>query len=327
MASKNRLFLKNIIQVATLTALLLLPFELYFRFKVDDLHKKRDIIESRLDSTVIAVMGSSHTNFGIDPNYISKYTTNFAFPAQSLYYDCKLIEKYYSQMPNLKFVVFDLSINSFGYDEYQGFPRECFAYKKEYGITLEPQKLFDVRDYSSLVLSLTTVFPENVFNYFDKKFFSKSPVDGNAALINTDDFRADGFYRNSIVTKKEFTDQEGRERVKAHFDGLDSSYSKSITKLLEDTILKLKRNGIEIIFVTMPCHKVYYNHLSLKEMNDFCAKVSYFTKKYSIHYYDYLKDTRFALEDFADIDHLNYHGAKKLTIIFNEDLLNTSVIR
>lgn len=324
MNSKNKIFYQKIITIVIIVSLILLPFELYFRNKVHDLNKKKQIIVSRLDSTVVAIMGSSHTNFGIDPNYISLPATNFAFPAQSLYYDCKLIDKYYSRMPSLKFVIFDLSIHTFGYNEYQSSPRECFFYKKEFGIPLEHQTYFDIRDYSALALSLTTVFPDNLFNYIDKNIFSEKPNGGSAAIINNDGFQENGFFYNSTVVKAEFNDQEGLDRVAAQFGGLDSSNVEPITELLDKTINDLKKNGIEVIFVTVPCHKSYYKHIDIKSRSDFFIRVNYFTNKYKIKYFNYLDDSRFTLEDFADIDHLNYIGAKKFSKIINEDLFKSS---
>ncbi len=83
-----------------------------------------------------------------------------------------------------------------------------------------------------------------------------------------------------------------------------------------------QEHSVSLILVTTPTWHTYYNHLNQEQLDTMYSVIRNLQEKYSLPYFDYLKDTRFVAEDFYDADHLSNLGATKFTQILWDDINN-----
>jgi hypothetical protein len=269
-----------------------------------DLDKKKILLEAKLDSIEILTLGSSHGLEGINPKFLKKHTFNLAHSGQATYYDVKLCMKYYEKIPNLKLVI--LPISYFSLTRYFINARKL-DYYQTFNIQHDSLKM-DFLDKSVAA----KILPRVCLNVLLDKYVEPP-------YINID---KNGFLAmDSIDKNKRISNKLGLEK-KNSFESIMSESVRTQSEILIDTLIsKLITKDIELVFITLPQYKTvsqYFNPKILKQNKDFLQKMC---KKYKCQYFDYQDDSRFAIDDFWDNDHLNYIGAEKFTKIINEEIL------
>ena len=82
-----------------------------------------------------------------------------------------------------------------------------------------------------------------------------------------------------------------------------------------------KKNNINIVYITTPTDKSYYENLNKIQIEKTIKTITDLVKNNSNCYYlNLLNSEKFTKEDFYDADHLNEIGAKKLSLLLNAEI-------
>jgi hypothetical protein len=101
----------------------------------------------------VPVLGSSHAAFGLDPDAFGRVAYNLGIPAQSVYYDTRLLELYAGRMPSLEAGVFDLSYHTIEFRLSASVERwRQYRYYQVFGIPLESPSPYDPKQYSAMLV-------------------------------------------------------------------------------------------------------------------------------------------------------------------------------
>ena len=310
--NKMKVFLKNIFYFS-ISFLLLFAF---LEFKLSHLNNsykyKRECLESKLDSIEILVLGASGMTQGVDPSNFKLYGYNLSNVSQTLFYDCRLTLKYLDRMPNLKFVVIGLSYTSFGEQLFDGieFWRDFF-YFQFWDINYPETKKYDLRKYSKYFL----YGPENTFTFL-KQNFKANQISG---------FKENGFlWTDSLQNNPGISFEKGFQNVRHHNTEFKLNRINENKKDLMELISKLKEKNITPILITPPLYKTYSIYMSDQIQKINSELIRSITDSFHCAYYDYSHSSIFNKKDFFDNNHLNFIGARKLSVLINKEVSNST---
>jgi hypothetical protein len=264
----------------------------------------KNYLENNLGNIETLILGSSHSQNGINPEFLKSKSCNLAFGGQPISIDYFLLDKYVLQMKNLKTIFFEVSPHRF-YNELNPKDWNGHIYSNLYDINYKVER-FSIKKYSfvlSDVRYISTIFinnfnpklPKPELNEFG---FMKNNYQGRFSKLNND----------SIKINKTF-------KMNHHFDNQENLKQNIV--FLKKIIEKCKKNNIKIIFLGTPFYQTYSSKIPLKSEIQIHNLLTHFSSKYKIPYYDLAKSKRFNLKDFVNDNHLNPDGAKKFTLITN----------
>lgn len=266
---------------------------------------KRDLIEKKLDSTELVVLGTSKTFAGINPSYLDYFTINLANNSQSSYYDIKLLEKYIDKLPKLKAVIVEVNFFSF-----------------EYNLDNGPESWRNTYYYHTFKIK-----PQSKELHFYEKFllYNYKPKDIVLHLEDKEEYKSylknSGWGKNEIgksLPTKEFALKRYLHLRRNYMH--ESDLNDNI-KLFESFIENLNEKNIRIVLVQMPVSPFLSKIIDPKLLEKNKHVIDGFRLKYkNLIYLDYLNDDRFPNSSFIDSDHLNYLSANKFSTILNDTL-------
>ncbi|MBN2790194.1 MAG: hypothetical protein JXR69_08385 [Candidatus Delongbacteria bacterium] len=279
-----------------LPILLTLVFlEFYIRSKPNDYSYKNKYLTENAKDIETLIIGSSHSFYGIDPQYFSMNTFNAAHVAQSLKWDYFIFDNFKDRMTNLKFLIIPISYFSLFYDLEGG---DADWRIKDYKIYYDADG--PSWKYNFEILNRKIV-PLVIHAY---KLFS-----GEDHGINCTDL---GFGKRTALVDIDM-DTSGKTAAEIHtvenFDDYDSNI-----EILEKFIIDCRSMDVKVLLISLPSWETYRKHLKadqLKKTVDACLDLS--GKYDNVVYYSFFNDRRFVLEDFANADHLNDKGAEKIS--------------
>ena len=271
---------------------------------------KKGYVEKNADGIRTLILGHSHAEMGIDPEYLGDSTFNFALSGRLHYYDAVLAERYIPRMKNLKCVIWPLGYN-FQYDSYY---YHCLHKRKaaETPITSTYQCMYE----KYMHITYNHSFP---FEYWSEIINSKLNY-GLRLLGNTFKERMlqdpTGYDRHKPEEKTEewkssqlpsYVDYDSPETPLARQEGIDNM--KRIARVCRD-------NGVRLLVITTPYYQTYRELLTKRGLQDMQACVDSMRAVYpQLEYRNYMADKRFIEKDFFDSSHLTDVGAQKLTEI------------
>ena len=271
--------------------------------KIDFFNKKKDKIE-------ILVMGSSHANFGINPQYFGREAYNISNTSQGLYQDYKVLLKYLPECKNVKLVIIPISYFSLQSDLALTPEAWRFAYYYFYmGVEADAAfSMFDLKNHSAL-------------------FLWDGPLEvikgiRNINKMNINEYGYQTPEKSNLNINEIINDQTGKKRFACHEEGLNYNLLETNISTLNRMAIELHKKGIKIVFVTTPVYKTYYKYLSIRNYGIMTNTVDKIANKYTAKYVNYLFDKRFDIDDFQDNDHLNEVGAKKFSIILKNEVID-----
>lgn len=270
-----------------------------YRYKYEWMQKNADDVE-------ILVFGSSHTFFGIRPEFFENKAFSLANSSQGLRHDLYLFEYWADKYKKLKTVIFPISYFSW-FDrglEYGSESYRCRYYK----IYMDCNLYSDISLYN---LELSDVKTAKI-----KKW--KYEVHDNDC--GCDAYGWGTAYKLSGKNMEIWNDgTEAEAAVKRHtvkgWDYIDQNYA-----YLKDIAEFCKYRQIQLVLITTPCWHTYYDNLNNKQLSKMYSLTHIFVNQYKLLYLDYLKDKRFIAEDFFDSNHLSDVGAIKFTKILDNDI-------
>lgn len=298
-------FLIQVIFVIALPIICILgACEYALRMAPNDYSYKHQLMSDHLNDIRILTFGSSHSYYGIRPEFFSKTAFNFAFVSQSIKYDKFLYEKYATRCDSLKYVILPISYFSLrsnleeslekwrikGYCIYM----DCDYHKTNPAYNLEitsKNKIFQLKDAFSQTLNLITCDSLGFcLNYKKENRVQDWKSTGETACV-----RHSKGEKENVQTNVEY---------------------------LEWIIQDCEKRNIIVILLTTPTYHTYHSKLDSEmvlERENICKNLE--TQYTNVLFLDWLKHEDFTEDDFFDADHLNEYGAEKLTKMLDEYIL------
>jgi hypothetical protein len=309
MSSANKFFRRLILFLLPVTIVLYYT-EVQLRKIPNSYSKKKLNLEKEISNAEVLVLGSSQALHGIDPTYFSIKGINAANISQSLYYDKEILKTEIYNANKLKYLIITLSYFTYFYEIHNSLEswRDLY-YQKFWKLNTNTEiTKWDAKNYSYIALYTPLKTAKYATSNFNVDLAPTLKTNGYIPLLN----------KKSI----EFiSDQEGKKRVSLHNSIIKIDNFEHTISYLNEMIEIAKTKKIEVVIVTPPVYKTYYENCNEKLVmaNDHLTQsISNFN---NIKYFDYLKDKRFDKNDFYDNDHLNMQGAKKFSSIINSEIL------
>ncbi|NOR45516.1 MAG: hypothetical protein GQ534_08010 [Candidatus Delongbacteria bacterium] len=269
--------------------------EIYIRNKQNDYSYKNTYLTKNAKYIKTLILGSSHSFYGIDPQYFSMNTFNASHVAQSLKWDYFIFNKFKDKMTNLKHVIIPISYFSLFYDLEGGDADWRIKDYKIYYNAEEPSFKYNSEVLNRKLVPLLMKFYKS-FTVEDKGIYCSKLGFGKRSALKDVDMESSGKTAARIHTVE-------------NFDAFDSNL-----KILEKFISDCKEMNVNVLLISLPAWETYRKHLNkdqLKKTVDTCLDLS--GKFDNVKYYSFFSDTRFVIDDFANADHLNDQGAEKIS--------------
>ncbi|GGZ21008.1 hypothetical protein GCM10007049_12050 [Echinicola pacifica] len=303
-------YLVNLALFVLPIAVIFFSMELYLR---ENYYKaKKQYLESNKDQVEALILGPSYTWRAIDPLGMDITTASLAHEASAVNTNMMLFSKFAPQLPELKYVFFDLSLGYLENDNNQKW---------------ESNHLFniyyDIQNYES-DLKNNWLLTAN-FKFYTKLFFSYMMDEKNIERYNDAGFifKLSALYDlfGNADYDIEKLEKSGKlyERLIYQNTVSDERNTKN-QEILQQLIGYCKDRGIQVIFLSPP--KYYLNNdMASDEVIDRREKfVSKFVDNKDVFFWNY----EHTLEDnpryFLDNTHLNPDGAALFTEIINKEL-------
>ncbi len=260
------------------------------------------IIESGSEIETL-ILGSSHTEFGINPEFLSSHAFNLSNVSQTIDIDLQLLKNYQQFLPKLKTVIIRLSYTTLF--ERLSDSKESWRLKD---YTIYQNLDTDGIAHNSEILSVS--LSQNI-NRIYEHYFLKSDAVQSSRL---------GWGTEAVSSKFKNIERTGEIVAKKHTIK-DESYFEANQHSFEEIAAWAKENSIEVIIVTLPGYESYFKNLEKIQIDRTIQVGNNLEKSFpNVRYINFLKDKRFNKNDFYDADHLNEIGAKKFSQIINDSL-------
>ena len=256
----------------------------------------------------VLIVGNSESQLGVAPKYFQRYKGyNLSNVAQPIYASSKLVMKHLDKMENLKMVVFNVGPISFfgsskGHKEQW---REKFYY---HYWDLEPE--YGEMKYTWNFKTGIYDF-ETMFSYALKGFY-------NIPLPYIENIDSTGWERGFLENSAEIVNPEaGRKTAETHLSNVEFGYNRKNISYILDLNEELKKRGVKMILIQIPKSKYYLDNIpqELVSRNDQILDSLY--RSDYIPYYNFRSNPQFKDSDFRDVNHLNYIGAEKFSIMLS----------
>lgn len=283
-----------------------IPLEYLIRQVPNPYKYKYEWMQKNAEDVEVLVFGSSHTFYGIRPEFFEGKAFSLANVSQGLKQDLFLLEYWADRYKKLETVICPISFSSwFGRGlEYGSESYRCRYYKIYMDCDLYP----DLSLYNLELSDFRTAKGKIA------KLFSSNEDPGY------DEYGWGNTYKLSKKNINKWNDgTEAEAAVKRHtaksWEYIDMKYAQM--KELADFC---KSRNIKLVLITTPCWSSYYDNLNKEQLAKMYELTNRFKNEFDVPYFDYLKDSRFEADDFYDSNHLSEIGAEKFTKILDNDI-------
>ncbi len=245
-----------------------------------ELFVKKSGFINKIDEIETLVLGSSHGDYGFNPEFFDKIAYNLCYASQDFYYSYKLYQNFYNKIPKTKNILLFYSVFSAGLelDKTTEYPM-CSYYKLLFGIPYKTNN----KSYTK---------------------FERQLNKNNFGHLNTS-----AYYLGYNNPQFFFGEDYGViNRVKTHLreNQRKNNQTEYINKIFELS----KQANHDLTVIIPPARNDYKNNLP---DSDFLFEELYNISKNKFNILNFYNDKDFLFDDFGDFDHLNYNGAIKLT--------------
>lgn len=253
----------------------------------------------------VAILGSSHTFYGVVADSLGSDAVNLANVSQNYEYDLRILRRYEEQLPALRKVVIPVSYFSFFDPPFEESSEKWYQIYYRIYMGIDKYPLLSPYGFE---LSDLSVYAGKLRGIFGGK---------RRGLCSPRGFGLDF----SLEDRDPMWQQSAGRRV-AHHTASDSRYIgynlASLDALLDYCLLK----GIEPHLITTPTWEGYRALLDPAQLATTRRLTDSIARSRGIGYTDFSADPRFIDEDFHDPDHLSDRGALRLTRILADSILS-----
>ena len=302
----NRFIIKTVLFLLPLMATSVL-MEFLIRQIPNDYSYKKIYLDKNSSTIEILFLGSSHTYYGINPDFITGNSFNASHISQSLDYDYEILMNYKNNWNKLRYIILPM-------DYLTLFSRVSTGIEswrvKNYEIYYNINKTINLSNNFEI---LSIKYEQNIKRIYSYYFKNKTPITcSKLGYGNTETEKLD-LLQSGIDAAKRHT-----KAASLHFDE-----NKIILKKIIDYA---KKNNIHILFYTSPAYPTYVSNLDENQLKLTFKTISELTdNNLNCSYYNFLEDSSFYATDYRDADHLNKIGAKKLSLKINNIITNSKI--
>ena len=294
-----RKFIKKTIGFLLPILIVAVGFEILLRQIPNDYKLKRTYLDEHASEIETLILGSSHSFYGINPEYLESNSFNASYLAQTLEFDLEILRKYEDQFQRLKYVILPISYPSL-FETLEEKHNWRISYYVIYYNIFSPS----VKHYAE-VLSKRPDFNYRVI----KRYY----LEGENGLLSSESGWPDTFYG----VEGDFV-ESGKKAALRHTFDITRNYDTNIS-ILSSIISFCARKNLKLLLFTPPSHETYINKLEPEQLKLAVETANELAKRHShVSYENYLNDQSFSVSDYYDADHLNEEGSRKLTLRINE---------
>lgn len=283
-----------------------LPVEYLIRQVPNPYKYKYEWMQRNAEDVEVLIFGSSHTFYGIRPEFFDAKAFSLANVSQGNKQDLFLLKNWADRYRHLKTIIVPISFSSwFGRGlEYGTESYRCRYYK----IYMDCDLYSDWSLYNLELSDMRTALGKL------GKYISKDDDLGYDKYGWGDTYKLE---EKKIAKWNDGTEAEAavkRHTVK-NWDYIETNYER-----MKEMAEFCNNHHIQLVLITTPCWHSYYDNLNKEQLSKMYELTHRFQKEFDVPYLDYLKDPRFKADDFYDSNHLSDIGAIKFTKILNKDI-------
>lgn len=274
--------------------------------------KKHAFITKNKGNIEVLVLGTSHGQEGINPQYFDATCANMAFSGQDLKLDSLLLERYIKDLPRLKYVILEMSYHSLEQRHSKKYHRNTL-YLRYHGID-------NFGDYLSTDIRKFSIF-FSAPQIYAKYLLPFNSIQYNEYGFQTEIIQSDKFYKLNFDTLKIHASRNNKFVNRHNYIDLQKHQKSTIT--VQGMIDLCIENNVAPVILLPPVYKTYYDQMvpeKKKRRDTFLDNL--ITEYANIILIDYENSQLFTVRDFKNEDHLNISGAKKLTEKINTRLFH-----
>lgn len=291
--------------------LVALPTEYLIRQIPNPYKYKYQYMQSNAENVKTLIFGSSHTFYGLRPEFFDENTFNLANVSQRPKQDYFLMNYWAERYKQLQTIIMPISSYTWFTDESKHGTESyrCRYYKIYMDCDLYP----DLSLYNLELSDMRTALGKL------RKFFSDSQDPGY------DKYGWGNTFKLSEKNMSEWNDALAAKSTARRHTAKSMDYIETNYEQMKEIAVFCKKRNIRLILITTPCWQSYYNNLSKKQLDRMYELIHQFQKEFDVQYFDYLKDPRFVADDFYDNNHLSDIGSIKFTKIVNKDIKTLNI--
>lgn len=280
----------------------MIGMEIFLRSIPNDYKYKKSYLDKSSKNIEVLFLGSSHTYYGINPDYISKNAFNASHIAQSIDYDYEIFIKYKDNWKNLEYVVIPIDYFTFFSPISKN---KLAAWRiKNYILYYSVYKDLNISNFSEV---LTFNFKTSVNRI--KKYILNGT---NEVTCSERGYGVDK--RNNKVDLF----SSGEKAAIRHTQSDFSSFGNQVD-ILKIFLNYTMHKNIKVILYTTPAYSSYVDNLDPNQIDLTIRTAKELAERYeNCSYHNLLSHSNFVSSDFRDADHLNKKGAKKLSLLINQ---------
>jgi len=295
-------FLKYIVIFLIPILIIAITIEVLVRYIPNRYKLQANYLETHAKDVETIIIGSSHTLYGINPEFIDGQVFNSSNVSQTLDLDLEILKHYEQDFKKLKNVVIRLSYTTL----FEKLVESNEKWRmKDYVIYHNIQNGFSISNNSELI---SVKFKSNLKRIYEYYIQNKNTLYTNDLGWGTDanSSNSKDLVKTGVIIAKKHT-------IK------DQSLFYENLKTLDAIVAFCKRKNFKIFLVTLPAYESYTNNLDPQQLNKTINTAQQIADINSnCSYSNFLKNNLFVDSDFFDADHLNEKGATKFSLIINK---------
>lgn len=282
--------------------------EILLRNIPNDYLYKKHYLDKHSSEIETLILGSSHTYYGVNPDFFSTKTFNASHISQSLEFDFAILKKYEQNFNNLKTII--LPVSYFTYFSNLENGSESWRVKN-YIIYYEIDTDNSFKESNEV---LSNQFNKNINRLVSYYLY------GNSTL--TCSKLGWGTKYNSKFARNLFETGEIAAKRHTKIDQSPDNYQAIVNEnlLILNSIVKWSNErNIKVLLLTTPAFNSYRQNLNIDQLNFTVSVSNEIASKYdNCFYLNMIGDPNFIERDFYDADHMSEIGAEKLSILLND---------
>ena len=303
----KRLFLKMILFISPLLVLAL-GVEVYFRNVDNAFKRKANFQHQNLELIESLVLGTSHSQNGINPIHLDKVTSNLSFGSQDIQLDSALFFNYVDKMKSLKNIIIELDYHRLDIENDKNYFRFPWYYIYH-----------QVEVYPIKPLNKVSLYWSNP-SFFNQNLIKTWQGTSKKQKINEFGFVEENYTNDFLPLKYDsiYIFKTAENRLKTRHTEYSDTARKANIKRLNAIINYSIKKDLTVYVVSSPLYATYRQHKSGVKDNYRKQYIDSLVTYSKVNYLNFEESPLFTLKDFSNDDHLNATGAKKYTLLLNE---------
>lgn len=282
---------------------LLLSIELLLLGQINRFSYKREYIENHINDIQILLLGNSHIECGLNPEYMGG-AFNLAISGRAPIYDIELAKRYIPKMDRLEVVIMPLDYLQFYFGREYKNPEEI---RDDPGWLKSTYKCMYYK-YMGIRVDSAWYWSEIVHSKLDfmRRFWESEDEARECDSLGFD----------KRVGRPENWTHINLPMLIDHSKAVNQNMYEQLFDCYSILAAMSEQYHVRLILLGTPMYETYQNMMDEKVEKEMVLFVKELQFKYpSVEYYDFTYDTRFGPEDFCDCSHLSALGAEKFSKI------------